>query len=176
LVVSGPNVGTNLWLQVPFSGTVGIAAYAAHDAKIPSIAFSGASDGTLAYDTVPVPARSLVYAALAQNFTDAILAAGQPYLPDDVWLNVNFPKVEGSCTDPSKFTWVLSRINEGWFSAPDVDHCSTRRLPTETEVILHGGCQIAVSVGDAIDKTTASADKQKIVLDKLSKMLKCIDT
>lgn len=175
LVVSGPNVGSNLWLQVPFSGTVGVAVYAAHEAKIPSIAFSGASDGALSYDTVPAPTRSLVYAALAQTLTDAVLAAGKPYLPDDVWLNVNFPAVEGSCTDPSQFTWVLSRINLGWFSPPDVDHCGTTRLPTETDVILHGGCQISVSVGDAADKTTTSAEKQKIVRDKLSPILKCLD-
>lgn len=175
LVVSGPNVGTNLWLQVPFSGTVGIAVYAAHDAKIPAIAFSGASSGTLSYDPVPVPARSLVYAALARKLTDAIRAAGKPYLPEDVWLNVNFPTVEGACQDPSNFTWVLSRINEGWFSEQDVEHCGTTRLPTKLSVILHGGCHVSISVGDAADKTTAVADKQEIVRDKLSSMLRCLD-
>ncbi|KAH6654542.1 survival protein sure-likephosphatase/nucleotidase-like protein [Truncatella angustata] len=174
LVVSGPNVGTNLWVQVPFSGTVGIAVYAAHEAKVPSIAFSGASTGNLAWNTVPVPSRSSVYAALARNFTDAILAAGKPYLPDGVWLNVNFPKVEGACTDPANFRWVLSRINLDPF-VEDVEHCGTKHLPTETEVILRGGCQISVSVGDATDKTTASADKQAIVRDKLSNRLTCID-
>lgn len=174
IVVSGPNVGSNLWLQVPFSGTVGVAVHSASVARIPAIAFSGGSSGTLAYDTVPVPQRSLVYAQLATQLTDAILASGTPYLPDDVWLNVNLPSVEGSCTDASSFKWVLSRINPGLFSAPDVDHCGSTRLPTETEVILAGGCRVSISVGDANDKTTAAADKQAVVLQKLGSLLSCL--
>ncbi|KAK7984790.1 5'/3'-nucleotidase sure family protein [Apiospora saccharicola] len=174
LVVSGPNVGTNLWVQVPFSGTVGIAVHAAHEAKVPALAFSGASSGTLRWDTDPVPQRSAIYAALATKLTDAVVASGAPYLPEDVWLNVNMPKVEGDCTNPAKFVWVLSRLNPGWFSQKDVDHCGSTRLPTETDVLLSGGCRIAVSIGDANDKTTAPADKQTIVRDKLKSMLTCM--
>ncbi|KAK6818881.1 GTPase-activator protein for ras-like GTPase [Apiospora arundinis] len=174
LVVSGPNVGTNLWVQVPFSGTVGIAVHAAHEAKVPALAFSGASSGTLRWDTDPVPARSAVYAALATKLTDAIVASGAPYLPEDVWLNVNMPKVEGDCTDPAKFVWVLTRLNPGWFSQKDVDHCGSTRLPTETDVALSGGCRISVSIGDATDKTTAPVEKQTIVRDKLKSMLTCM--
>ncbi|KAH9883496.1 sure-like protein [Xylariomycetidae sp. FL2044] len=175
LVVSGPNVGTNLWLQVPFSGTVGVAAFASGERGIPAVAFSGASSGTLAFDTNPVPARSTVYAQLIAQLTDAVLASGTPYLPEDVWLNVNMPEVEGDCTDPANFKWVLSRINPGIISEPDVEHCGTDRLPTETDVILGGGCNIAVSVGDSTDKTTAPAEKQAVVLEKLGDMLVCLD-
>ncbi|KAI0008450.1 sure-like protein [Xylariaceae sp. FL0662B] len=174
IVVAGPNVGSNLFLAVPFSGTVGVAAYASHDAKIPAIAFSGASDGALAWNTSPVPARSTVYAQLAAKLTDAVLDSGAPYLPEEVWLNVNFPKVEGDCTDPAKFKWVLSRINPGQFSDKDVVTCGSDRLPTETDVINEGGCHISVSVGDSTDKTTAPADKQAVVLKKLGSLLTCL--
>ncbi|KAI1084099.1 sure-like protein [Whalleya microplaca] len=174
LVVAGPNVGSNLFLAVPFSGTVGVAVYSSHNAKIPAIAFSGASDGALAYNTSPVPARSTVYAKLATQLTTAILNSGTPYLPEEVWLNVNFPKVEGDCTDPANFKWVLSRINPGVLSEKDVFTCNSDRLPTETDVINEGGCRISVSVGDSTDKTTAPAEKQAVVLKKLGSLLTCL--
>ncbi|KAF7547145.1 hypothetical protein G7Z17_g7928 [Cylindrodendrum hubeiense] len=172
LAVTGPNVGTNLWVQVPFSGTVGAACYAVDDAGIPAIAFSGASSGTLAWNTSPVPTRSLVYAELATILVNQIIDSGKPYLPESVFLNVNFPKVEGSCTKASDFKWVLTRINPGTFSSPDVEWCGDDRLPTETEVILGGGCHISVSIGDAADKTTMNdAKKQAQVLAKLKDIL-----
>ncbi|KAL7624408.1 hypothetical protein AAE478_005972 [Parahypoxylon ruwenzoriense] len=175
LVVTGPNVGSNLFLSVPFSGTVGAAVYASHEEGIPAIAFSGASGGSLAFNTNPVPARSTVYAQLATRLTNAVLDSGAPYLPDDVFLNVNFPKVEGACTDPDNFKWVLSRVNPGLFSEPDAVTCGSDRLPTESSVIDAGGCRISVSVGDASDKTTAPKEKQAVVLKKLNSLLTCLD-
>ncbi|KAF7563174.1 hypothetical protein G7046_g971 [Stylonectria norvegica] len=174
LAVTGPNVGSNLWLAVPFSGTVGAACYAAHDAGIPAIAFSGASDGTLAWNTVPVPQRSLVYAELAATLTNKVINSGKPYLPEDVFLNVNFPKVEGKCTDPANFKWVLSRINPGIISGPDTEWCGSDRLPTETDVLDEEGCYISISIGDASDKTTVNDDRQDVVLEKLRDILVCL--
>lgn len=175
LAVTGPNVGNNLWLAVPISGTVGAAVYAVKEAGIPAIAFSGAkSDGNLAWDTEPVPRRSLVYAELATKLTDAIVDSGEPYLPEDVWLNVNFPEVNDECPDADAFKFVLSRINPGAFSDEDVETCGDDRLPTETDVVNKDGCYASVSVGDADDKTTASADKQALVLEKLGDMLTCL--
>ncbi|KAK4209923.1 5'/3'-nucleotidase sure [Rhypophila decipiens] len=181
LAVSGPNVGSNLWLSVPFSGTVGTAVYASKQAGIPAIAFSGASGGTLAWNTNPVPLRSTVYAELAGILVDKVVQAGKPYLPQDVWLNVNFPDVkeaEGKCVDVEQFKWVLSRINPaGILSGKDVSTCGADRLPTETDVVNEedgGGCFISVSVGDSNDKTTASKEKQKVVLDKLAGLLTCL--
>ncbi|KAI2473352.1 sure-like protein [Annulohypoxylon bovei var. microspora] len=176
LTVSGPNVGGNLWLQVPFSGTVGVAVFSSKERGIPALAFSGADDDRLAFNTTPVPASSTVYAQLATQLTSAVIKSGTPYLPADTFLNVNFPSVTGACTDPAKFKWVLSRINPGIFSAKDVVTCGTDRLPTETSVIDAGSCQISVSVGDSNDKTTAAADKQAVVLQKLGSMLSCIDS
>jgi len=174
LAVSGPNVGSNLYLAVQFSGTVGAAVYASKMARIPAIAFSGASGGTLRWDTSPVPQRSLVYGQLATQLTNAIIQSGTPYLPSNVWLNVNFPEVGGSCTDATQFKWVLSRINVGIFSPPDVSHCGSTRLPAEMSVVGTPGCYISVSVGDATDKTTASAEKQAVVLQKLQTLLTCL--
>ncbi|KND93822.1 Acid phosphatase [Tolypocladium ophioglossoides CBS 100239] len=174
LAVTGPNVGVNLWLTVPFSGTVGAACFAAHDAGIPAIAFSAASTRRAAWDVSPVPDRSFVYAQLATALTNKIVASGKPYLPKDVFLNVNFPKVKGACTDASNFKWVLSRINLGIFSPPDVEWCGSKRLPTELYVSGRGGCYISVSIGDASDKTTINDGRQKVVLDKLRDMLVCL--
>jgi 5'/3'-nucleotidase SurE len=177
LAVSGPNVGRNLWLAAPFSGTIGATCYAAHDAKIPAIAFSGgANEGTLAWNTRPVPKISTIYGQLATNLTNKIVASGKPYLPDDVFLNVNFPDVqEGECDDLSQFKWVLSRINPGTFSPRDVEWCGDDRLPTELHVSEQDGCYIPVSIGDASDKTTNNdVAKQQVVLDKLRDMLTCL--
>ncbi|KAM0235009.1 hypothetical protein ACHAP5_009822, partial [Fusarium lateritium] len=159
----------------PFSGTVGAACYAAHDVGIPAIAFSGASGGTTAFNTKPVPQRSLVYAELATSLVKKVIDSGKPYLPKDVYLNVNFPKVEGQCTDASKFKWVLTRINTGLLSERDTEWCGDDRLPTETEIALKGGCYASISVGDASDKTTADAASQKVVLNKLKDILVCVD-
>ncbi|KAL6807113.1 survival protein sure-like phosphatase/nucleotidase [Trichoderma sp. SZMC 28013] len=173
LAVSGVNVGTNVFVQLPFSGTVNAATFAAL-AGIPSIAFSAASVGRLPFDEEPVPLRSILYGQLAAQLTNKIISSGSPYLPPDIFLNVNFPKVEGNCTELSSFQWVLSRINPGIISPPDVSFCGSKRLPTELSVITHGGCFISVSVGNAKDKTTASNSNQALVLDKLRDMLACL--
>lgn len=121
-----------------------------------------------------MPLRSTLYGQLAAQITNHVISSGAPYLPPDVFLNVNFPKAEGSCTNLSDFKWVLTRINPGYFSPPDVSFCDVERLPTELSVITHGGCLISVSVANAKDKTTASTDSQAIVLDKLRGMLSCL--
>jgi broad specificity polyphosphatase/5'/3'-nucleotidase SurE len=167
-------VGSNRWLAVQVSGTVGAAAYAAHKAGIPAIAFSGESEGAQSFEVRPVPERSLVYAELALILTETVIAAGKPYLPEGVFLNVNFPKVEGDCTDPSKFQWVLSRINPPLLS---VDHhmCGSSTLPTEDEVGKADGCYISVSPGNAADKTTENdVAKQAAVAEILENILVCL--
>jgi broad specificity polyphosphatase/5'/3'-nucleotidase SurE len=173
LVVAGPNVGSNLFLTVQISGTVGAAVYASRRG-IPAIAFSGASTGNLAWNTTPVPARSTIYAQLAGILVQKLLASGNGTLPQGAWLNVNFPEVTSPCTSVDKFRWVLSRINPGLLSAKDVTTCGTDRLPTEDDVLGTDGCYIAVSVGDAADKTTADATHQADVLKRIGSMLTCL--
>ncbi|KAF7161351.1 hypothetical protein CNMCM5623_006965 [Aspergillus felis] len=164
LAVSGPNVGSNLGLAVYFSGTVGAAHYAS-EAGIPAIAFSGSTGSQTAWN-VAVPAYSQVYAQLATKITNKIVASGTPYLPNHVWLNVNFPEVSTECASADDFKFVLSRIFSGLLSADDVETCGSSRLPTESTVVGTDGCYVSISVGWS-DKTDAAADVQAIVLDKL---------
>lgn len=174
LAVTGPNVGSNVgFIQVEFSGTVGAACYAV-DQGIPAIAFSGITEDRTGWDTVPVPASSLVYADLANNLTNIILNSGTPYLPDGTFLNVNMAAVSGSCTAASDYKFVLSRINPVTIlSVADVQTCGATTLPTETSVV-DAGCYVSVSVGRCSDKTTAPAADQQTVLDKLEDLLTCL--
>lgn len=174
LAVTGPNVGSNIGIQVPFSGTVGAAVYAAHTAGIPALAFSGWTGDPTAWDK-PTPLHTQIYADLALNVTTTILESGAPYLPKDVYLNVNFPEVSGSkCNTLGQFKFILTRINWGIFSEKDVEWCGSDRLPTETDVILKSGCYASISIGDANDKTTVDRTRQQQVLNKLKPILSCL--
>lgn len=175
LAVTGPNVGSNLDIQVPFSGTVGAAVYAVEQG-IPAIAFSGLSGARTAWDA-PTPLESQVYADLALNLTSAIIESGKPYLPYNTFLNVNFGEVDAkTCNDASRFEFVLSRINvqAPLLSDDDVSTCGEATLPREREVVKSKGCWVSVSVGNAIDKTTATADVQADVLNRLQGLLSCL--
>lgn len=177
LVVTGPNIGSNLWLQVPFSGTIGAAAEAVKNHGTPALAFSGFTATKAAWNTLPPPAAATLYADLAVKLTSAVIASGKPYLPEGVFLSINFPSVSARCSRVEDFKFVLTRINPYGFSGPDADHCGgDTRLPTETQVVLDPrGCYVSVSVADAGDKTTAPADKQAVVLGKLGSFLTCYD-
>jgi 5'/3'-nucleotidase SurE len=157
---------------VHFSGTVGAACEAVKQG-IPAVAFSGASDEHAAWDAPP-PASSLIYGELGARLTDKLIAAGTPYLPEGIFLNVNFPKVSETCASADDFQFVLSRINPGIISAPDVEWCGGTRLPTETTVVRADGCFVSVSIGDADDKTTANDERQGAVLASLKDILVCL--
>lgn len=181
LAITGPNVGSNLAIQAPFSGTVGAACYAVTSAGIPAIAFSGLSDedlglqgGNAAWNATPPPLGSLVFADLALNLTTRLVAAGAPYLPDDTYLNVNFAAVsEANCTEASMFQWVFTRIYPNLF-ADDIALCGSDTLPQETAVVHSGGCYASVSAGSCSDKTTASKEVQQAVYDKIGDMFVCM--
>ncbi|KAF2100270.1 sure-like protein [Rhizodiscina lignyota] len=176
IAVTGPNVGSNLGLTTQLSGTVGAATEAAKEG-IPAIAFSGSSGDATAWN-VPAPSYALVYADLATNVTDTLLASGSPYLPKNVWLNVNFPDSDAStCSSASDFKFVLSRINTAVpiISGDDVSTCgNNKRLPTESDVVGTARCYASISVGHADTKLTASASEQSVVLQKLSSILSCL--
>lgn len=175
LAVAGPNVGSNIGLTVFVSGTVGAATYAAKNG-IPAIAFSGASGSATSWESSR-PHYSEVYADLATNLTNQVVAAGKPYLPEGAWLNVNFGKVSEECASPADFSFVLSRIHTPvpLVSDDDVTTCGDEsRLPSELEVSLASGCYASVSVGDADSKRDASADVQEVVLEKLGNLLTCL--
>ncbi len=170
--VTGPNVGSNLDFAVPFSGTVGAAVEAVKQG-VPAIAFSGRTGSQTAFNAT-TPLYSKIYADLATNLTTAVLESGTPYLPDGVFLNVNFPSVSATeCNETSQFQFVFSRIYAGILSDDDVETCGSTRLPTERDVV-DAGCFVSVSPGDASDKTTANATSQAVVLSKLKALLGCL--
>lgn len=118
-----------------------------------------------------------VYADLSTTVTQALVNSGKPYLPSNVWLNVNFPEVNAQCSKPSDFKFVLSRINIAvpFVTPDDVVTCGNDgRLPNENDVIDTNGCYVSISVGDAGDKTTASVAAQRVVLKKLRSILSCL--
>jgi 5'/3'-nucleotidase SurE len=177
LALTGPNVGSNVAIQAPFSGTIGAATYAAVTAKIPAIAFSGQSGDPTAWNA-PTPLYSKVYADLALNVTQTIINSGAPYLPANTYLNVNFPKVEDNrCSNPSQFKYILTRINTGLLSSRDANWCGSTRLPWEADVILLRGssCYVTISPGDATDKTTVNdVAVQQQIIEKLKPILSCL--
>lgn len=177
LAVAGPNVGANLGMTTAVSGTVGAATYAAHNAGIPAIAFSGSSGSQTAWNTPSVPLYSQIYAELSRNLTDSLLASGTPFLPNDIWLNVNFPEVnDTSCNNVGDFGFVLSRIHDAipGVTLDDVETCGSRRLPTESTVVGTPGCYASISVGTASDKQDADSTMQGVVLNKLGRLLTCL--
>lgn len=140
---------------------------------IPAIAFSGTTGTQISY-TEDTPLYAQVYADLSTNITMALIDSGKPYLPDGIWLNVNFPAVsDNTCSKVSDFRFVLSRINIGFLSPADVETCGDTRLPTERHVVSSDGCYVSISPGD-VDKLTADADVQAVVLKKLGHMLSCL--
>ncbi|KAF7307746.1 SurE domain-containing protein [Mycena kentingensis (nom. inval.)] len=194
LVVSGPNVGSNLALAAFFSGTMYAfrllllpkadnsasgAASAAANAGIPSVAFSGASGSQVSFTTLTSDPNSAssqaarIYSQLTVKFLDVLLASPAPILPAGVSLNVNFPEVEGSCTTVDSFRFVLTRLL--WNFLPiDVETCGTKVLPDESSVVGEdGACQVSVSVFNPATKLDVGASTQEIVLNKLSSILSC---
>ncbi|MCJ1387947.1 hypothetical protein MMC18_000790 [Xylographa bjoerkii] len=175
IAVAGFNVGANLGSTVLVSGTVGAATQAVKEG-IPGIAFSGTTGTQTAY-TTSVQTYMTVYADLSTNVMQTLVASGKPYLPADVWLNVNFPAVGSStCTSPGNFKFVLSRIYSAIniITPPDVETCGSTRLPTETAVVGTAGCYASISVGEANAKDDASAAQQAVVLKKLQSILSCL--
>ncbi|KAJ4421728.1 hypothetical protein N0V82_003572 [Gnomoniopsis sp. IMI 355080] len=174
IAVAGFNVGSNTGLTTLISGTVGAATEASLDG-VPGIAFSGTTGSQVAWTTATQIYQS-VYADLSTNVTQTLLASGAPYLPNGIWLNVNYPAVSSStCSSAAQFKFVLSRIYSATFlTGDDVTSCGSNRLPTESSVVGTSGCFASISVGDASDKTDASASDQATVLAKLQPILSCL--
>lgn len=105
------------------------------------------------------------------------MASGAPYLPKDVWLNVNFPAVSDSeCNTAEDFAFILTRLHVAvpLVTPDDVTTCGGSRLPTELEVSMKSGCYASVSVGNAGNKSDANATAQATVLSKLGDIITCL--
>ena len=166
------NLGAAVWL----SGTVGATTEAVKQ-NIPAIAFSGTTGDQTGWNISPVPSYSTVYAELSANVTNALVESGVPYLPADIWLNVNYPaSTSTSCASASDFSFVLSRIFDATvFSGKDAVTCGNGgRLPTETTVVDTDGCYASISVGSTNLDIDASQADQTTVLNKLESILSCL--
>ncbi|PAV14943.1 acid phosphatase [Pyrrhoderma noxium] len=186
LVVSGPNVGTNLGLAVFFSGTVGVACEAAKQG-IPAIALSGSGGAHVSYTTLNTSSDSTtsanVFASLGATLVEQLInstasASSPTLLPSDVVLNINYSPASSArgCTSPSSYIYILTRIfSSTIFTPSDVSWCGSSRLPTESHVIgLDTGCYASISVMDPNTKTDASKQKQQEVLEILGTLLSCL--
>lgn len=152
------------------------AATEAVSLGVPGLAFSGVTGTQTAWNATPDTYVG-VYADLATNVTQTLLASGTPYLPSGVYLNVNFGAVtDTSCTNAADFEFVLSRIVAAipLLTAPDVETCGSTRLPHERDVVKTTGCYAGISVGNATTKLDASAANQEVVLGKLTSILSCL--
>jgi hypothetical protein len=107
--------------------------------------------------------------------TTTVINSGKPYLPPNVWLNVNFPTVDSNtCNSASQFKYIFTRINLGIFSSKDADWCGSTRLPTESDVVKRSGCYVTISPGDADKSTVNDVAVQQQIIDKLKPILSCL--
>ncbi|KAL8728238.1 MAG: hypothetical protein Q9166_005541 [cf. Caloplaca sp. 2 TL-2023] len=168
------NTQANLGTTTLISGTVGAATSAAK-LSIPAIAFSGTTGSQTAW-TAPIPTYVSTYADLSTNITSTLIASGKPFLPSNIWLNVNYPaSTSSSCRLARDFKFVLSRINAASSgTAADVTTCGKSRLPTENKVVGTAGCYASISVGRADTKGDASKAEQAVVLGKFGAILSCL--
>ena len=176
LVVTGPNLGSNIGLLNLFSGTSGAATYAVTNASIPAISFSGGDITKNAWNHSTQ--SSSIYGELGTKLTNKLISAGKPYLPNNTFLNVNFPPLNNAtCPTADSFSFILTRINAPVPSTPpDIEICdASRRLPNEFDVVLKGtiGCFVSVSVGYADTKMDATINEQTQVYQKLDGLLTC---
>ncbi|KAJ7279075.1 sure-like protein [Mycena rebaudengoi] len=178
LVVSGPNVGSNLGSTVLISGTVGAASEAALEG-IPALAFSAPTGSQVSYTTLTTDPNStssraaVIYSALTVRLVNVLVASSAPFLPPGIALNVNYPATSTTtCSSAAAFKFVLTRINSN-SSATDVTTCGTTHLPTESSVVAKSGCFTSVSVFNASTKGDVSAAIQGVVLTKLASLLTC---
>jgi hypothetical protein len=154
---------------------------------VPALAFSGHHGERVAWNK-PMPRHSTIYADVAHKLTSAVIAAGKPYLPDGVWLNVNMALTSSKCNSAEKFKFVLTKIdlsaNLGLSAfkhpgRPDTVRCGNHgKLPLESWISrkYEKNCVVTVSVGRAgLPGTGVNADKsdQDIVAKKLSGLLVC---
>lgn len=172
LVLTGPNVGSNLGIATLFSGTVGAAAAAG----LPAVAFSGASGAPRPHTVLPAEDYAVVYAGAALRLAAALAAAGPPYLPAGVALNVNFPAAGAgtACVAAGDVVFVLSRVYSALGLPVDVETCGSKALPTESTVVGTKGCYASVSVFETASKLDAGEAKQAVVLARLAGLLQCL--
>ncbi|QRV90009.1 hypothetical protein RhiJN_18027 [Ceratobasidium sp. AG-Ba] len=171
LVVTGPNVGTNLGLATFFSGTVGAATEAVKQG-LPAIAFSGKTGSARSYTTLQPGDSSFLYAQIAQKLVATLAGTAKPWLPSGV--NINLPAISSTCASVKDFQFVLTRLYWNPFRSDVVTCNNGGHLPDESSVNGKSGkCYVTISAFDATNKRDASVEDQAAVLAKLSSILVC---
>ncbi|KAF8520066.1 sure-like protein [Gautieria morchelliformis] len=173
VVISGPNIGTNIGMSIFVSGTIGAAAAAAK-AGVPALAVSASSGEHLPYTALRPDDVFALHARLSLRILTALTGpAPPPFLPPNTLLNINYPPTTPPCLAPGAFTFVLTRA----FSIPFTNSphtCGRDTLPLEGDVLANpGSCEISVSVLDAQTKLDAGYDVQAAVLQRLEVFLGC---
>ncbi|CUA68539.1 hypothetical protein RSOLAG22IIIB_03577 [Rhizoctonia solani] len=173
IIVTGPNVGSNLGIATFFSGTVGAASEAAKQGLL-AIAFSGDNSPARSYTTLVPGDSSFLYAQIAQKLVATLTATSKPWLPSGVALNVNFPAISSTCSKVSDFQFVLTRLYWNPLRTDVVTCNNGGHLPDETPTLnTSGKCYVTISAFDANNKRDASIEEQTAVLSKLSSVLVC---
>ncbi|QRV75318.1 hypothetical protein RhiJN_03333 [Ceratobasidium sp. AG-Ba] len=173
LVVTGPNVGTNLGLATFFSGTVGAATEAVKQG-FPAIAFSGKTGSARSYTTLQPGDSSFLYSQISQKLVATLTATSKPWLPSGVGLNINLPAISSTCASVKDFQFVLTRLYWNPFRSDVVTCNNGGHLPDESSVNGNSGkCYVTISAFDATNKRDASVEDQAAVLAKLSSILVC---
>jgi broad specificity polyphosphatase/5'/3'-nucleotidase SurE len=179
--VVGPDVGKRAMgtKQVRDSPTVAAAAYAAREAKIPAIAFSNTRGPPSDYRDLYWKNSNRVNDGLAMDIIEALTSSNhdpKPFLPDNTFLNVNFPPWDVRyCHSRKQIKLILTRVNPS--KGFDAHQCGSFYLPMEEDVkkvksIQH--CYATVSLVNAKDMTSDNVEGQKLIRDELGKLLECV--
>jgi broad specificity polyphosphatase/5'/3'-nucleotidase SurE len=128
-----------------------------------------------------MPLHSQVYAEAATIITKRVLDSGPPYLPENTFLNINFPKVdEENCYNVSDWKYALTRLHRVWaWTSKDFFTCDEPRLHIDEDVVArHKGqhdCWASISVAKAYHPShTAEAEEQEDVWNLLGDLLTCV--
>ena len=99
-----------------------------------------------------------------------------PFLSDNTSLNVNFRRYDvRNCYKKQQVKLILTRVN--FSKGFDAYQCGSFHLPTEEHVksvksTQH--CYATVSLVNANDMTSDNPKSQKLIRDKLGKLLECV--
>ncbi|KAG8944407.1 hypothetical protein FRC04_001987 [Tulasnella sp. 424] len=176
IVLSGPNVGSNLGAITLASGTVGVATYAVGQG-VPAIAFSGGNDERQPWTALQPGDVSHLYSQLAMTITKQVTSSA-PFLPKGVSLNVNFPKPSANCSKAEDFKYVHTTI----YPLVPAIQCNgsvngsakSFKTPAEADVIASGECLVSISAMGS-SKFDVDEATQTTVINKLKPILSCAD-
>ncbi|KAG8981091.1 hypothetical protein FRC05_003991 [Tulasnella sp. 425] len=169
IVLSGPNVGSNLGAVTLISGTVGVANYAAKQG-VPAIAFSGGDSGNRPWTALQPGDVSHLYSQLAMTITNQVTSSAS-FLPSQVSLNVNFPKPSANCSNAADYKYVFTTI---YPSSTAIKCTESVKTPAEADVIASGACLVSISAMGS-DKLDVDPATQTTVFNKLKPILSCVN-